>query len=66
MAEHYLSDRVYFRLVRKLAGCGNDLEQIKQTLGEVGDVWPKSVKIDNERSDKLAAEARARLARQVA
>lgn len=61
MSEHYLSDQDYFRLVRRLAECGNDLERIKATLGEVGGVWPDSVRVDLERSDRLTAQARAQL-----
>lgn len=53
MAETYLSDTDYAKLVAALANLAPcpiarrvTEDQIKTALGELGDIWPESVRVD--------------------
>jgi len=54
MADHYLPDEAYDRLVSALLNPAPTLDprgQIVEALGEFGEIWPEACKRDQEAQD---------------
>lgn len=54
MADHYLPDEAYDRLVSALLNPAPTLDprgQIVEALGEFGEIWPEACKRDQEAED---------------